>query len=150
MISFFKKKNCFPLAGVAQWIECQPENQRAACLVPSHGTCRVSGQVPSRGRPRGNRTLMFLSLSFSLPFPLSKNKINKIFFIFFKCVDFREREARGEEEKLRMVAPPIHAFIGGFPRVCQLGSNRNLSLSRQRSSQRSRPARAELHFLTRF
>ena len=32
----------------------------------------VSGQVPSRGCARGNHTLMFLSLSFSLP--LSKNK----------------------------------------------------------------------------
>ena len=32
----------------------------------------VAGQVPSRGCSRGNHTLMFLSLSFSLPF--SKNK----------------------------------------------------------------------------
>ena len=36
----------------------------------------VAGQVPSRGCMRGNHTLMFLSLSFSLPFSLSK-KINK-------------------------------------------------------------------------
>ena len=35
----------------------------------------VVGQVPSRGHMRGNHTLMFLSLSFSLPSPLSK--INK-------------------------------------------------------------------------
>ena len=34
----------------------------------------VAGQVPSRGYVRGNHTLMFLSLSFSLPSPLSKNK----------------------------------------------------------------------------
>ena len=33
----------------------------------------VVGQVPSRGHVRGNHTLMFLSLSFSLPL-----KINKI------------------------------------------------------------------------
>ena len=33
----------------------------------------VVGQVPSRGHARGN-TLMFLSLFFSLPPPLSKNK----------------------------------------------------------------------------
>ena len=33
----------------------------------------VAGQVPSRGHARGNHTLMFLSLSFSLPSPLSKN-----------------------------------------------------------------------------
>ena len=31
------------------------------------------GQVPSRGHIRGNHTLMFLSSSFSLPSPLSKN-----------------------------------------------------------------------------
>ena len=30
----------------------------------------VSGQVPSRGPARGNHALMFLSLSFSLPFHL--------------------------------------------------------------------------------
>ena len=34
----------------------------------------VAGQVPSGGHMRGNHTLMFLSLSFSLPSPLSKNK----------------------------------------------------------------------------
>ena len=34
----------------------------------------VVGQVPSRGHIKGNRTLMFLSLSFSLHSPLSKNK----------------------------------------------------------------------------
>ena len=35
--------------------------------------CRP-GQVPSGGHARGNHTLMFLSLSFSLLFPLSKVK----------------------------------------------------------------------------
>ena len=34
----------------------------------------VAGQVPRRGCVRSNHTLMFLSLSFSLPFPLSKNE----------------------------------------------------------------------------
>ena len=34
----------------------------------------VVGQVPSRGRARGNHTLVFLSLSVSLPSLLSKNK----------------------------------------------------------------------------
>ena len=34
----------------------------------------VGGQVPSWGCTRGNHTLMFLSLSFSFPSPLSKNK----------------------------------------------------------------------------
>ena len=27
------------LAGVAQWIECWPQNQRVAGLIPSQGTC---------------------------------------------------------------------------------------------------------------
>ena len=58
------------LAGVAQWIECQPVNQRVAGLIPSQGTCLRVGQVPSGGRKRGSHTLMFLSL----PYPLSKNK----------------------------------------------------------------------------
>ena len=37
----------------------------------------VAGHVPSRGCARGNHTLMFLSLSFSLLSPLSKNKYIK-------------------------------------------------------------------------
>ena len=49
--------------------------------VRAHGW--VVGRVPSWGHARGNlcisHTFMFLSLSFSLPSPLSKNKINKIF-----------------------------------------------------------------------
>ena len=39
----------------------------------------VAGQVPSRGRARGNHTLMFLSLCPSLP--LSLKISNKIFFL---------------------------------------------------------------------
>ena len=27
------------LAGVAQWIECQPANQRVIGLIPRQGTC---------------------------------------------------------------------------------------------------------------
>ena len=27
------------LAGVAQWIECGPVNQKVASLIPSQGTC---------------------------------------------------------------------------------------------------------------
>ena len=34
----------------------------------------VAGQVPRKGHVRGNHTLMFLPLSFSLPSPLCKNK----------------------------------------------------------------------------
>ena len=62
------------LAGVAQWIECKPVNQRATGSIPFRAHAWVVGQVPSRGHARGNHTLMFLSFSFSLPPPLSKNK----------------------------------------------------------------------------
>ena len=31
------------LAGVAQWIELQPANQRVASLIPSQGTCLGCG-----------------------------------------------------------------------------------------------------------
>ena len=34
------------LAGVAQWIECWPVNQRVASLIPSQGTCLGCGAGP--------------------------------------------------------------------------------------------------------
>ena len=58
------------LARVAQWIECRPANQRDAQFNSQSG---YMPGLPARS-PRGNRTLMFLSFSFSLPFPLSQNK----------------------------------------------------------------------------
>ena len=42
--------------------------------LPIRAHTWVVGQVPSRGCTRGKHTLMFLSLSFSFPSPLSKNK----------------------------------------------------------------------------
>ena len=33
------------LAGVAQWTECQPANQRVASSIPSQGTCLGGGHV---------------------------------------------------------------------------------------------------------
>ena len=65
----FKKLYSFTLAGVAQWTEL-------ACELK--GRQWVVGQVPSRGRARGNHTLMFLSLFSS---PVSKNKIFKKIFL---------------------------------------------------------------------
>ena len=62
------------LTGVAQWIEREPTNQRVAGLIPSQAHAWVAGQVPSRRHVRGNHMLMVLSLSFSTPSPLSKNK----------------------------------------------------------------------------
>ena len=46
--------------------------------VPVRAHAWVVGQVPSWGCTRGNHTLIFLSLSFSLPSPL---KINKYIFL---------------------------------------------------------------------
>ena len=57
-------------ASEAQWIECRPASQRVAGSIPSQGTCLACGPGLSRGRIRGNHTMMFLSLSFSLPSPL--------------------------------------------------------------------------------
>ena len=58
------------LAGVVQWIECWPANQRVTCSIHSLGTCPGCGPGPRYGCSRGNHTLMFLSLSFSLLSPL--------------------------------------------------------------------------------
>ena len=69
-----KKKKKSALAGVAQWMERWLANQRVAGSIPSQGTCLDWGPGPSWGHMRDNHTLMFLSLSFSLPSPLSKNK----------------------------------------------------------------------------
>ena len=62
------------LAGVAQWVEHQPTNQVSLVQFPVRAHAWVAGQVPSWGCVKGNHTLMFLSLSFALPSPLSKNK----------------------------------------------------------------------------
>ena len=59
---------------MAQWIEHRPGNQTVVVQFPVRAYAWVAGQVPSRGRSRGNHTLVFLSLSFSLPSLLSKNK----------------------------------------------------------------------------
>ena len=36
---FIYLNSYFVLAGVAQWIECQPANQRVTGSIPSQGTC---------------------------------------------------------------------------------------------------------------
>ena len=40
---FFLKNSTLALAGVAQWIEHWPVNQRVACSIPSQGTCLGCG-----------------------------------------------------------------------------------------------------------
>ena len=37
------------LAGVAQWIECRPVNQRVVSSIPSQGTCLGCGLGPQLG-----------------------------------------------------------------------------------------------------
>ena len=49
------------LAGVAQWIECWPVNQKVASLTPSQGTCLGCGPGPQLGVY--NRQLINVSLA---------------------------------------------------------------------------------------
>ena len=67
------------LAGVAQWIECWPANQKVASSIPSQGTCLVCRPGPQlRGHERQliDVSLAHQCYSSSLPssLPLSKNK----------------------------------------------------------------------------
>ena len=49
---FFKKKIYFAVAGVAQWIECWPVNQRVSDSIPSQGTCLGCRPGPQKGARR--------------------------------------------------------------------------------------------------
>ena len=62
-------------AGVAQWIECRPENQRVISLIPSQGTCLGCMPGPQYVAREGQPHID-VSLPLSLSFPLSL-KINK-------------------------------------------------------------------------
>ena len=69
------------LAGVAQWIECQPVNQKVTGLIPSQGTClgfRPGPHLGAHERQPIDVSLTHLcfspSLSPSLPFSLNRNK----------------------------------------------------------------------------
>ena len=70
-IRFYWFNNCVvALAGMAQWIELGLWTKGSLVQFPFKAHAWVVGQVPNRGHVRGNHTLMFLSLSFSLPLPL--------------------------------------------------------------------------------
>ena len=64
------------LTGVAQGVGCHPADQKVTNLIPSQGTCLDRGFGPQLERVWEatdqcfSLTLMFLSLSFCLPFPL--------------------------------------------------------------------------------
>ena len=66
--------------GVAQMVECSPANWKVTRLIPGQGTRLGFGPGLQLGRMQEatdqyfSCTLMFLSLSFSLFSPLSKNK----------------------------------------------------------------------------
>ena len=62
------------LAGVPQWIEHEPVNQRVTGSISSLGLMPGLQARSPVGGTRGNHSLMFHSLSFSFLSPLSKNK----------------------------------------------------------------------------
>ena len=71
----FSKKNILhkdihtALAGVAQWIECRPVNQRVTGSIPSQGTCLGCRPGPQLGvHERQPHTDVFPPL-FLPPFP---------------------------------------------------------------------------------
>ena len=74
LYQYIKNIKYVAMAGVAQWIDHWPVNQRVSVQFPVRTYAWVVGQVPGRECARGNHTLMFLSLSPSLLSPLSKNK----------------------------------------------------------------------------
>ena len=59
-------KNISALAGVAQWIECWPANQRVASSIPSQSTCLGCRPGPQLGACEG-QPYIDVSLPFFLP-----------------------------------------------------------------------------------
>ena len=66
------------LAGMAQWIEHHPVNQRIASSIPSQGIC-LGGWPGPQGGACERQPHINVSLSLFLPSPLSKSKMNEIF-----------------------------------------------------------------------
>ena len=64
----FLSKRSFALAGVAQWIECRPANQRVAGSIPSQDTCLGCGPGPQwETCKRQPHIVVYLPLAPSLP-----------------------------------------------------------------------------------
>ena len=74
------KRNCLAMAGVAQWIEYWPVNQKVTGSIPTRAHAWIVGEVLSWGQTRGNHTTTnerrCFSPSFCPSFPLSL-KLNK-------------------------------------------------------------------------
>ena len=68
------KRNKLSLADVAQWLSVGLKTKGSLVRFPVRAHAWVIGQVPSGGRARAKQTLMFLSLSPSLPCSLKINK----------------------------------------------------------------------------
>ena len=62
------------LAGVAQWIERRPANQRVTGLIPSQGTCLGCRPVPQLRTCKGQPHIDVSLPLFLFPFPLLLNK----------------------------------------------------------------------------
>ena len=62
-------KNSWARAGVAQWIEHRPVNQRVAGSIPSQGTCLGCGPGPQLGAREGQPHIDVSLLLFLLPSP---------------------------------------------------------------------------------
>ena len=62
------------MAGVAQWTECQPVNQRVAGLIPSQGTCLGCRPGPQYGACKREAHIDVSLPLFFPPVLLSKNK----------------------------------------------------------------------------
>ena len=67
----------YALAGVPEWVDHGLWTKGPPARFPVMAHAWVAGQVPSGGHVRGNHTLMFLSLSYSLLSLFSKNKYIK-------------------------------------------------------------------------
>ena len=68
------KKIEVALAGVAQWTECRPVNQRVASSIPSQGTSLGCGPGPQLGTREGQPHIDVSLPLFLLPLPFSLNK----------------------------------------------------------------------------
>ena len=78
-INYALLKGEFVLTGVAQWVRHHPANARIAGSIPSQGTHLDCRPGPQLGVSERQPHTMILSLSFSLPYPPSKNKFKKSF-----------------------------------------------------------------------
>ena len=113
-LSSFKKKIFFmPLL---VWLSGLSSGLKTIGLLvgfPARAHAWVVGQVFSRGQVRSNHTLMYLCLSFSLPSPLSKNKIffKNCIYLLLERGEMREKErerSNGVREIHKSVAS-VHA-----------------------------------------